>query len=189
MLSPYGIIFHPGVKLIVQNLQVAGGYMQTNEMITIGNHTWKVILSENQQVIIAFRLPIKWSSWRNDPLWHSWDMDDPSPDEGWVTEIRHTTDPLFIHKGGKPRIIVKDIKTETLPVFRLLPLVMERIAGITKQRTLNFFYFRANTTRKGKIYKRLCEKMCNALGDRWVSQVINDEWFYFSAIEIKHIKL
>jgi hypothetical protein len=128
--------------------------------VEIGNDKWQVALSDEKQLSFAYAIPKELSTWKNSPLWRSWDINDTSDlEEEWSYEFE-----------GLPT---------TFSPFQLKKRLLNALVDLIQRSKTDFFYFTPTTTKRGRIFSNLGPDLIALLGRGWRLQ-LDDHWFYFS---------
>ncbi|MCK5537909.1 MAG: hypothetical protein KAI79_13870 [Bacteroidales bacterium] len=136
-------------------------------LITIDTETWKLSLNSTKELAFSYLVPPKDSTWKNDPLWFSWDYDDISNQDEWSYTFEGMT-------------------TKT-SIFKIMPILIKELTKLIKQSKATFFYFTPTTDQRGKIYRHLINRILSELNGTWTYQAINNEKFYFYQIDAKEV--
>lgn len=130
------------------------------KIVSVDGYQWKVIFTPDDQIMFAFKVPKELSTWKNDKLWFSFDPEDDYNQDEWSSTH-------------------KEMPTD-FSIFKVVSAIFDAIAELVNRYKIQFFYFQANTEKKGKVYHLLSERLVSKLGGEWMYQAIDEEWFYLT---------
>jgi len=133
-----------------------------SEIIAIGKERWRLDFLPSGELMLWYSLPLEESEWRNNPIWFSWDDDDPANQEEWV----------MIYDGRHKR----------LPLFQLKRKIIDCIYHQIRRMKWKNFHFEAFYDKLGFVYHYIGPEIVKRLGSEWNFQMINDRYFYFDKI-------
>ena len=126
----------------------------------IDGELWQLRIADDKQLSFAYLVPPDKSEWKTNPLWHDWD--DKHNEDEWSYSMR---DVSKVHP------------------MRLKSILLKLIADVIKESKTTSFYFTPTSKQRGTIYSNLINKLLQELGPKWVSQNIDNIWFYFNKHE------
>ena len=126
----------------------------------IDGELWQVQLFDDKQLSFAYLVPPDKSEWKTNPLWHDWD--DKHNEDEWSYSKR---DVSKVHP------------------MRLKSILLKMIVHVIKESKTASFYFTPTSKQRGTIYSNIINKLLQELGPKWVSQNIDNNWFYFNKNE------
>lgn len=132
------------------------------KIVTIDGYQWKVIFTPDDQMMFAFKVPKELSTWKNEKLWFSFDPEDDYNQDEWSAS--HENMPT------------------DFSIFKVVTAIFDAIAELVRRYKIKFFYFQANTKKKGEIYRLLSERLVSKLGGNWKYQAVDDDWFYLTKL-------
>ena len=133
------------------------------QIFTFRDKEWKIILRENNELQLAYKVLPEESSWKSHPVWYSWDADDIANQPEWSSNF----DRLNLGTA----------------VFSFIPQVLKCLNTFIKRYGISFFYFETIDPQKGHIYDRLCSRIAEEITGEWTYQSIGDQFFYFRRVE------
>lgn len=133
------------------------------KIIELEGRRWKLILDDNYQLAFTIEIPELLSSWKTDPMWHSWNPTDTSNQPEWSSTF--STSEL----GITPQ--------------KIKHFLLGAITEFINELHLNFFYFKPTSDVRANIYTNLAGKLADKLDGAWTYQIIDNHWYYFTQHE------
>jgi len=128
--------------------------------VNIDNHVWEITFTEDKEIQFSY---VTEHVTNTHPIWNDWDGSDIGD-----TYTTYEFSDMRIPEGLSPIKVIREI--------------LEGVKYLIKRTHTEFFFFSAETERKGKFYTNVIEKLIRELDGDWTYQIVEDSWYYISKV-------